>query len=67
MTAEERLAVVETELRGARAELSEIKDDVKALTEAMYRGKGALTALLTIAGLIGAGAATLIAAIFGKS
>ena len=66
MTTEERLAVVETELRLTREELRAVIDELKVMTAAMHRGKGALAAALAVAGIAGAAVASLVPALFGK-
>lgn len=58
--AAERLTAVETELKGLRTDLSEVKEDVKALLAAHNRQRGATkllallwAGLLSLGGLIG--------------
>jgi len=56
----ERLTAVETELKGLRADVGEMKEDVKTLLAAYNRQKGAVrllallwAGLLSLGGLIG--------------
>lgn len=60
ITYAERLTAVETELKGLRADVVEMKGDIKALLEDNYRQKGASkvaaalwAGLLTLGGAIG--------------
>jgi hypothetical protein len=60
LTQAERLASVETELRGLRGDIAEIKEDIRTLLAAHNRQKGATkllallwAGLLSVGGLIG--------------
>lgn len=67
MSVEERLAVVETELRDTRADLAECLAELRVLTAAYHRGKGALGAIIGVSGLVGAAAGWLLPMLFGKA
>lgn len=52
MTAEVRIAVLEAELRQTRADVSEMKADLKKLVQAANMGQGAWWATVKIGGLV---------------
>lgn len=66
MTPEERLAILETEMRNVCNDVQDIKASIKSLEAIAARGGGAFNAILMIGGLIGwmAGIAAALYAIF---
>ena len=64
---EERVARLEALVEHQADTLDAIAADLKILTAAMNRGKGALAAIITISGLAGAAISALIPLLFGKA